>query len=562
MLFFKEIKMDLNHKRLALSGLLLLGLPLAYGPAVYAAKEVNLRHQNASMLQSFVTKTPAAAKGALAIKEISRHVDFKNTLHVRIQETYSGYEVFGADGVVHIPNGAKTSKSLTGVAAANNNSTMNGTLYQDLNADLAGAAPAIFTEAQAQKALQLSIDTFHKQIGGQSEISEQESKLIVFVGKDKKAHWAYQVSFRSEPTKVNEKPVKQVNIMDATTFQVYASWDDIKTIETVKVDGGGFGGNIKMGKMVYDGLSGNLAKLMITRDGDSNTCFLQNSDVTVKDYNKRSVMTFKCEATNPDHNNVYWDADFDKVNNGYSPGNDAMFGGQVIKHMYQDWYGIPVLTNADGTPMMLNMIVHQRNYDNAYWDGQKMTFGDGYTTFYPLTSLGVAAHEVSHGFTQQHSNLAYYGQSGGMNEAFSDMAAQAAEVYAYGSGKNSWEIGPEIFKAEGKALRYMDMPSKDCGGRGPGRCSIDDATQYTEWLDVHYSSGVYNRFFYTLGTTADWDAKKAFDVMVHANSNYWTSSTNFKEGACGVISAARDLGYNVGAVKDAFNVVKVDYSDC
>ena len=54
-------------------------------------------------------------------------------------------------------------------------------------------------------------------------------------------------------------------------------------------------------------------------------------------------------------------------------------------------------------------------------------------------------------------------QSGGMNEAFSDMAAQAAEVYAYGVGKNSWQIGPEIFKEKNKALRYMDMPSKDCG---------------------------------------------------------------------------------------------------
>src|SRR5690606_23439834 len=133
------------------------------------------------------------------------------------------------------------------------------------------------------------------------------------------------------------------------------------------------------------------------------------------------------------------------VNDGYSPMNDAMFAGLVIKRMYREWYNLPALVE-NGKPMMLTMVVHNP-IDNAYWDGQKMTFGDGVYTFYPLTSLGVRAHEVSHGFTEKNSNLAYYGQSGGMNDSFSDKAAQAAEYYAY--GKNSWEIGPEIFKKKG-----------------------------------------------------------------------------------------------------------------
>jgi pseudolysin len=554
--------MYINQKKLAVS--LLLGLPLFCASNVYAAQAINLRHQPISVLKTFSLTTPAAARGALAMKEINRHVDLNKTLHVRIQQTYQGYDIWGADAIVHIPNGASTAKSFSAVvAAAQHQGSMNGNVYQNLTSDLANASPLVFTQAQAQKALQLSIANFEHQAGGKSVLSQEESKLMVFVADDGKAHWAYKVSFRAEPTKVNEKPVKQVSIIDANSMQTYVSWDDIQTLEKADVDGGGFGGNIKMGKMVYDGATGDLAKLMITRDASANTCFLQNADVTVKDYTSHKSMSFKCDILDTTHNNVYWDADFDAVNSGYSPGNDAFFGGQVIKHMYKEWYGMHVLTNQDGSPMMLNMIVHERNYDNAYWDGRQMTFGDGYTMFYPLTSLGVAAHEISHGFTQQHSNLQYYGQSGGMNEAFSDMAAQAAEVFAYGAGKNSWQIGPEIFKQAGRALRYMDLPSKDCnGGKSTGRCSIDDATQYTQWLDVHYSSGVYNRFFYTLGTTADWDAKKAFDVMVHANSSYWTSTSTFKEAACGVIKAAQDLGYNTGAVKKAFDVVKVDYSAC
>ena len=57
-----------------------------------------------------------------------------------------------------------------------------------------------------------------------------------------------------------------------------------------------------------------------------------------------------------------------------------------------------------------------------------MTFGDGASTFYPLVSLDVASHEVSHGFTSQNSNLTYSGQSGGINEAYSDMASAKASL--------------------------------------------------------------------------------------------------------------------------------------
>lgn len=103
-----------------------------------------------------------------------------------------------------------------------------------------------------------------------------------------------------------------------------------------------------------------------------------------------------------------------------------------------------------------------------------MLFGDGATMFYPLVSLDVAAHEVSHGFTEQNSGLIYRGQSGGMNEAFSDMAGEAAEFYM--RGKNDFLIGYDIKKGSG-ALRYMDQPSRD------GR-SIDNASQYYNGIDA------------------------------------------------------------------------------
>ncbi len=554
--------MNKIHRKIGLSGVLLLGLPFVYAPSVFAAKPINLGQHPVSVLQSFISSTPmtANAGGQVTVSEIRRSTDMKNTLHVRVQQHYAGYPVWGADAVIHVPAGAKTMKGVAGAAAAAK--SVDGTFYQDLNVDLGGVPAQLFGQAQSQKAMQQAVTHFQDKAGSKAQVKDQQSQMMVFVDKAGKAHWAYKVSFYVEPSRAGMMPAKPVYIMDAVTSQIYEQWDNIKTLdeEIMAVrKGGGFGGNKKMGELVYDGQEGDLAVLEVQRNKKRGTCSLQNTNVTVKGYKDKQVSSFSCPKVDNKHGGVFFDAELHAVNGGYSPDNDALFGGQVIKGMYSDWYHVPVLTNSDGSPMMLNMVVHDP-IDNAYWDGQQMTFGDGVTTFYPLTSLGVAAHEISHGFTEQHSDLAYYGESGSMNEAFSDMAAQAAEVYAY--GKNSWQIGPEIFKTENEALRYMDKPSRDCKSKKPGSwCSIDDASQYYNGLDVHYGSGVYNRFFYLLGTTEGWDARKAFDVMVQANSNYWTSRVNFVDGACGVLRAAKDLDYNVDDVKTAFAGVKIDTSN-
>src|SRR3546814_574538 len=148
------------------------------------------------------------------------------------------------------------------------------------------------------------------------------------------------------------------------------------------------------------------------------------------------------------------------------------------------------------------MKVHYSNsYENAFWDGSSMTFGDGASTFYPLVSLDVSSHEVSHGYTEQNSGLNYSGQSGGINEAFSDMAGEAAEYY-FNGGSNDFLVGAQIFKGSG-ALRYMADPPQD------GR-SIGHADDYTSGMDVHYSSGVYNKAFYLLASKSGWNTETAF----------------------------------------------------
>jgi pseudolysin/vibriolysin len=275
----------------------------------------------------------------------------------------------------------------------------------------------------------------------------------------------------------------------------------------------------------------------VTQSGS--TCTLQNTNVVTYNLNHGtsggSIVSFTCPNSNTD-----------AINGAYSPVNDAHHFGGVVHDMYLAYTGAAPLN------IKLRMNVHYKsNYENAFWDGTAMNFGDGASTFYPLVSLDVTSHEISHGYTEQNSGLQYTGQSGGMNEAYSDIAGEAAEFYDRGAA--DFLVGADIVKTSagiGNALRYMCNPPQDGG-------SIDNAANYTSSLDVHYSSGVYNKAFCLLAKTSGWDVKKAFQVFALANKSYWTATSTFNSGACGVESAATDLGYNANDVATAFTGVGV-----
>ncbi len=505
---------------------------------VFAATEINLNQQTGKSLLPIVSDDP---KAQIHFQEKNSSTDFNQTKHTRFQEMYAGYPIWGADIVLHQSQNIADSAS--------------GFIYKDIMNDLATTPQYALNTPQVDKLTQTAVFDYQKKHGPNNTLKTKYQKRIVYIDKSKQAHWAYVIQLTAT---YQHMPALPTYIMDATTMEIYHQWDDIQTMENVA--GGGFGGNEKSGKISYDGLKNDYAKLDIQRDTKSKTCYLSNSEVTVKDVNhNQKIAEFPCKSLDKKHNSVYWDADFDTVNGGYSPSNDALAIGKVIKNMYQDWFKVPVLTE-NGKPMMLNMVVHEP-IDNAYWDGQQMTFGDGVSYFYPLVSIDVGAHEISHGFTSQHSDLVYDAQSGGLNESFSDMAAQAAEYYVL--KKNSWMIGDTIVKEKDKALRYMDEPTKDCGSNKPGDgCSISNVKDYSEYLDVHYSSGIYNKVFYLMSTGKGWNTKKAFEVMVKANQDYWTSTSDFNQAACGVLKATKDYKYTVAAVNKAFKTVGISTTSC
>lgn len=414
----------------------------------------------------------------------------------RMGQFYKGVKVMGYSVV--------SEKSALGVF-----SNVSGEFISQIETDIQSVVP-VLSDAE--------VLTIAQRNTPRGQAKNQVADLFIHFENDL-ARLVYQTSF----VVYGDEPSRPMAIIDANTGEIIKEWDGLNFQNAT-----GPGGNQKTGQYIYGTDYGYL-------DVDS-SCRMENANVRTINLNHSTSGSSPFQFNCPENT-------YKQINGAYSPLNDAHYFGNVVYNMYNDWYNTPPLT------FQLKMRVHySNNYENAFWDGSAMTFGDGANKFYPLVSLDVSAHEVSHGFTEQNSGLIYSNMSGGINEAFSDMAGEAAEYYMLGS--NDWMVGEQIFKATG-ALRYMDDPTKD------GK-SIGHASDYSSGMNVHYSSGVFNKAFYLLANTTGWDTRKAFDIMVRANQLYWTSSTNFDDAACGVKSAGADLGYNTGDIEAAFEAVGVD----
>lgn len=355
----------------------------------------------------------------------------------------------------------------------------------------------------------------------------ESSNLVVYLDGDV-AKLCYAVSFFGD-IQEGGKPTRPTYIIDANNKSVVFYFDGLAF-----EDGTGPGGNEKTGKYHY---GTDYPAFKVSWDGSKSTMLTSNVKTVNLNHSYSGSTAYSYTGT---ENTVK------TINGAYSPLNDAHFFGAVVFAMYKDWYNASPLTSG-----LLTLRVHYSNsYENAFWDGSAMTFGDGKSRFYPLVSLDVVNHEVSHGYTEQHSGLVYSGQSGGINESFSDMAGEAAEYYM--QGKNDFMVGADIFKSTG-ALRYMYDPPKD------GK-SIGSAKNYTSGMDVHYSSGVFNKAFYILAVKPGWNTKMAFDVFVKAQ-DIWPSGATFVQGAQGAKDAAGMLNYSTADVVNAFAGVDVAITD-
>lgn len=539
----------------------------------FAAHVVNLYQAPLSSLAQYTfEKKPqsgarlmaASAQESNSLQQVNQTQQDSKTV-TRYQQLYKGIPIIGSQITI-------TTALKQGINASETGE-VNGHLLDEIQINI---KPTL----SEQQAIVLAKKAYFS-TNPQSPIQENVAELQIRPGQDGALKLVYLVSFKC--AQMGNKPAWPFFIFDAQTGEIIKQWDNIKNF----LDSGP-GGNEKVHEYWY-GKDG-LPALDVTQKGSQ--CVMETPSVklinlkSVWDWDDRVVTPFQYPCNSNREENI---------NGAFSPSNDAYYFGHTIVSMYKDWYGLNALQHTNGQPMKLIMRVHfGRHFDNAFWDGQVMSFGDG-QDFYPLVSLDVAGHEVTHGFTQQHSGLEYHDQSGALNESLSDMAGQASRAYLlektpqlYGKAylqpnEVTWGIGETIIReAFGKALRFMDFPSSD--GRSAdcfdkhlatsngsicaisydelvaeAESKIADPNQRQSFI-VHTASGVFNKAFYLL--SKNMGIKKAYHLMIIANTKYWTPTTEFNDGACGVLHAANDLNEDINMVQSVFGQVGVNTKEC
>lgn len=437
--------------------------------------------------------------------------DSNGTEHVRLHRYYEGLPVLGGDLVVHLGKGNTwrgTSQSLTGTVRPSRQPTIT-----------AGAASAIAIASST--ATRLSVDGV---------------QLVVDAG-DGRADLAYEIVVGG--VYADATPSELHVLVDAGTGAIRDSW------ETVQADGVGHSfhsGDVPVGTV----LSGGTYQLNDAVRGGHKTYDLNGAT--------NGTGAIFTSATN-----VFGDG---TLTNRATAGVDAHYGAGVTWDYYKNVHGRTGIRN-DGVAAY-SRVHYSTNYVNAFWSDSCfcMTYGNGDASqgWTPLTSLDVAGHKMSHGVTSNTAGLRYSGEPGGLNEATSDIFGTLVEFYASNTNDpGDYLIGEEL-RTNGQPLRWMDKPSKDGS-------SADCWSSTVKRLDVHYSSGVANHFFYLLavgsgsssfGNSPTCNAStvtgignaKAGAIWYRALTVYMTSRTAYAGARTATLSAAADL-YGASSVEYA-----------
>ncbi|MFI8167184.1 M4 family metallopeptidase [Streptomyces sp. NPDC085931] len=448
------------------------------------------------------------AQEELVVKDVVKDAD--GTVHTRYERTYAGLPVLGGDLVVHESKSGRTQ----GVTRA--------TKAAIKVASLKPAVPAAKAEQQAV--------TLAKAAGSEKTEADSAPRKVIWAA-DGKPVLAYEtvVGGLQEDGTPNELHV----VTDAATGE--------KLYEHQAIETG-------TGNTTYSGT----VTLSTTKSGTS---------YNLTDGTRGGHRTYNLNRGTSGTGTLFSGAD-DVWGNG-SPSNletaaaDAHYGAQVTWDFYKSAFGRSGIRN-DGKAAY-SRVHYGNNYVNAFWSDSCfcMTYGDGSGNANPLTSLDVAAHEMSHGLTSATAGLNYSGESGGLNEATSDIFGAGAEFFANNSSDvGDYLIGEEIdINGDGTPLRYMDKPSKD-------GASKDYWSSGLGGVDVHYSSGPANHFFYLLSegsgaktingvaynsptsngsTVTGIGRTKALQIWYKALTTYMTSTTKYAQARTATLNAASAL---------------------
>ncbi|WP_432166935.1 M4 family metallopeptidase [Streptomyces sp. bgisy031] len=450
-------------------------------------------------------------KEKLVVRDVIKDVD--GTVHTRYERTYNGIPVLGGDLVVH-ENKAGTTETVTKAIKT--------------AIKVASLKPVVTTAKAEKQAL-----TAAKAAGSAKTSADQAPRKVIWAatGKPTLAYETVVGGLQDDGTP-NELHV----ITDAATGKKLYEYQGIET---------------GTGKTLYSGT----VSLSTTLSGST----YQLTDGT-RGGHKTYNLKHKTSGTGTlftDTDDVWGTGTASSSTTDQTAAADAAYGAQETWDFYKSTFGRSgIKNNGVGA---YSRVHYGNSYVNAFWDDSCfcMTYGDGSGNTHPLTSLDVAGHEMSHGVTSSTAGLNYSGESGGLNEATSDIFGTGVEFYAANSADvGDYLIGEKInINGDGTPLRYMDQPSKDGGSANYWSSSVGN-------LDVHYSSGVANHFFYLLSegsgaktingvsynsptyngaTVTGIGRAKALQIWYKALTTYMTSTTKYAGARTATLSAASAL---------------------
>jgi Zn-dependent metalloprotease len=503
-----------------------------------AASAGNIDNPAVSRALGLLQTHGGAAHASASDRFISRDVivDADGTEHVRFDRTYRGLPVIGGDTVVHSKGGQFKSASQTQREALNVGTRAH------LNAeDAIVAAGGEF---------------------GSDFVGSPKASLAIYARGAGAPSLAYQVNFQGADRAGG--PIDMTYIVNAQSGTVLDRWSNIETAKP------GSGGTTCSGTTSATGVG----QTIYSGDVAIST---QNCGTSfqMKDLTRGGGYTTNMANGTSGSGTIFSDADNNWGTNlnsdSASAAADAHFGIAATWDYFLNVHGRTGIAN-DGKGA-LSKVHYGRKYVNAFWSDSCfcMTFGDGDgVTYGPLVDLDVAGHEMSHGVTSRTAKLVYSGESGGLNEATSDIFGTMVEFAANNAlDTPDYLIGEEIYisnPTNSKALRYMYNPQLEGAGR-----SVNCWYSGIGSIDVHFSSGPANHFFFLLAegsgnvtysgvnhtsptcngsSLGGIGRAKAEQIWYRALTVYMTSSTNYAGARTATINAANDL-YGAGSAESA-----------
>lgn len=447
-------------------------------------------------------------------------LDEMEMAHTKVRQTVNEVPVWEGEAIVHL----KADGSLAAITDELKQSVLVGTTMPNFSAKSA-------------------IKMAQRSYAGSPFLTEKPTAdLWIYRGKDRD-HLAYRVQMRREDG--SEETAMPVIFIDAQTGEKIFEYDNLQK---------------GTGTSLYSGT------VTIGTSSVGSTYYMENLTRKVGTFNYNNGTTTASRFTDTDDT---WNTTTQKA------GVDAQFGAEKTMDYYQsvhnrngiDGSGGPGVTAAaanSGINLITSRVHYSTNYNNAFWNGSYMTYGDGDgTQFTPLVTLDICGHEMTHGVTERTANLTYSNESGALNESMSDVFGTMVERYARSTNWN-WKIGEDAYTpgTPGDALRLMDDPN---AVGDPDHYSL----RYTGTADnggVHTNSGIGNHAFYLIAnggtnrvsgvSVGGIGPDNAAKIWYRALTVYMTSGTNYSGARTATLNAATDL---FGSTSTQYNSVSTGW---